>query len=132
MTEINKIFSQEYMSLEVGSLVTATIRRSAVNKKMEVGVVYDVYSLSGQRGVSILFESGGYDGWSLEEFLVGKIRALPVEPSKSCSTYRFESVGKLYEHYIRGLFDIAFNEALDARSKLEKQNRWWWNSAELK
>jgi hypothetical protein len=53
-------------AIQVGSLAIAT-RASGVSDMGERGVCYEVYTLGGRPGYSLLFEQGRYDGFSPED-----------------------------------------------------------------
>lgn len=91
--------------IKVGSLVIAK-RASGVNAASERGVCYEVYQLGGRPGYSILFERGGYDGFSpqdVEMFLHATGQHCPA-----VADYRFANVTRLARDFAEGRFAEAF------------------------
>jgi len=88
--------------MRVGTIVTIE-RASAINKAGERGVVYEDYG----SGVSIIFESGGYDGFSLDDLQVFGVKEVGV--CSLLSGYNFTNVMRLSEDFSRGLFKPGFN-----------------------
>jgi hypothetical protein len=91
--------------IRVGTLVTAK-RASGVCTAGERGVCYEVYELGGRPGYGILFERGGYDGFSpqdVEMFLDVTDRVCP-----EVADYRFANVTQLRLAFVQGRFAAAF------------------------
>ena len=97
---------------EVGSVVKAGKVFMNVTPGMK-GVVYERYDRTGfddndddNTGVSIIFESGDYDGFSrfdLDHLNIGHTGIL----DHRLRYYRFENVGVLTEDFRRGMFNHA-------------------------
>lgn len=97
----------------IGTLVHAS-KSSAVNRADEVGVVYAHYARSdGSHGVSIVFESGGFDGWSRRDLQACCVLALtpPSRPHPQAACYSFSSTLGLSFDYHRGEFAAPFTAA---------------------
>ncbi len=118
----------EFENLAVGSLVTSTTKSCLVHGEHEVGMVYEVYDMCGQKGVSILFENGRYDGWSESDFGTFGLRGLGQASNPTYSSYRFENVTVLGNQYRAGAFAEAFAEAKDQVGALREISPWWWRS----
>lgn len=90
-----------YESIASGTLVLMA-RESGVNKAGEVGVVYEVYDRGeGLPGISIIFENGGYCGYSFPDWaLLGG-----VVLGSTQMEYDFTTVGDLVADYHSGAFD---------------------------
>jgi hypothetical protein len=91
--------------IQVGTLVLAK-RASAVCAAGERGVCYEVYKLGGRPGYSIIFQAGGYDGFSpddVEIFLDVTGRVCPA-----VADYRFSNVNRLASDFEEGPFAAAF------------------------
>jgi hypothetical protein len=55
-------------ALQVGSKVRVTRAFPAIGvREGEVGWVYEAYTIGSHRGVSVIFENGGYDGFGQED-----------------------------------------------------------------
>lgn len=81
-------------------------RDSGVCRAGEHGVCYEVYTIGGRPGWSILFERGGYDGFSPSDVfrfldITGKICA-------EVACYEFTNVNRLTRDYSEGRFADAF------------------------
>jgi hypothetical protein len=91
--------------LQVGSLVTAK-RASGVCATGERGVCYERYQLDGRPGYGIIFQGGGYDGFSpadVEMFLDVTGRVCP-----EVADYRFTNVTQLTRDFAEGRIATAF------------------------
>jgi hypothetical protein len=91
--------------IHVGSLVVAK-RASGVCAAGERGVCYERYQLGGRPGYGILFQGGGYDGFSpndVEMFLDVTDRVCP-----EVADYRFTNVTQLDRDFRAGRFAAAF------------------------
>ena len=91
--------------LRLGSLVVAK-KAAGVCHAGDTGVVYKVYRLCDRAGWGIIFESGGYDGFSacdVECFLT-----VTGEVCESLSGYVFHNVRCLSDDFARGRFAPAF------------------------
>ncbi len=91
--------------IRVGTLVVAR-RASGVCAAGERGVCYERYRLDGRPGYGILFQGGGYDGFSptdVELFLdvTGQVCA-------EVAGYRFANVTQLRRDFEQGRFAAAF------------------------
>lgn len=89
----------------VGARVYA-LADTAVCSAQEPGVVYDAYEFGAHAGRSVIFEKGGYDGFStaeLERFLIPEGSTDP-ETEK----YVFHSAGRLARDHSLGVFRFAF------------------------
>ena len=96
------------MNIDVGTLVIAK-KDSAIFKRGERGVCYEVYTLEDRPGYSFIFERGRYDGFSpfdVQLFLDVLDVSIP-----SIESYHFQNVLKLVEDYRRGRFSEAFRAA---------------------
>lgn len=91
--------------MERGRVVRAK-RQSAINNQGEIGVVYDKYEIAGRQGWGIIFESGGYDGFSPEDVELF-VDALPIIDTNA-GDYRFANVCNLSTDYDAGYFNGAF------------------------
>jgi hypothetical protein len=92
-------------TIHVGTIVTAA-RSSGVCRAGERGVCYEVYSLARRPGYGIIFEHGGYDGFSPEDvqaFLHVTDRVCP-----SVAGYQFTNVVRLKRDFEAGRFTAAF------------------------
>jgi hypothetical protein len=106
------------MNLTLGQRVIAT-RDSGVCSKGERGVVYEEYTIGNHEGVSIIFEKGGYDGFSERDV------QLMIEPLEEfCPfgrSYQFRNVGQVSADHRAGRFAFSKEgEALrqDVRRRL--------------
>ena len=90
----------------VGAVVIAK-RDSGVCRAGERGVCYEVYDRGdGTVGHGVLFERGGYDGFSPEDVeLFLELTGIVVAQLED---YQFEHVGGLLRDYRRGVFRAAF------------------------
>lgn len=92
----------EWDDLRVGDGICA-LRSSAVNPAGAIGVVYEVYEIDGRKGVSIIFGHGGYDGWSLHDYVLFDLYRV----GSTDLAYTFTNVGQLQDDFYRGVFDRA-------------------------
>jgi hypothetical protein len=92
-------------STVVGSRVRAR-QTSAVCDAGEAGVVYEVYARGdGSEGISVIFASGRYDGFSpaeIERFLEVSNEIVP-----GVAGYAFRSALALERDFAAGVFDAA-------------------------
>lgn len=104
----------------VGAVVVIA-RASAINRANEIGVVYEHYRI-GHDGISIIFEGGGYDGFSprdLEAFGVSRIAAdEPIDTG--AAKYRYRTANRLQADFQTGKFAAAFAWG---RARLQKADR---------
>lgn len=101
------------MNLELGSIVTAGRKVGDVEAGMK-GVVYELYDRTGWdkdggTGYGIIFETGFYDGFSSFDLDVCKIQDTG-KVDMAISRYRFTNVGRLYQEYLDGWFDLALGQ----------------------
>ena len=71
----------------------------------EPGLVVEEYSLGGRQGRTLLFKSGNYDGFSIEDLNVFIVPEGTVD--KACSCYAFSNVGRLAQDHQKKLFDFS-------------------------
>ena len=90
--------------LTVGDVVRCTVDILG-NEAVSKGVVYEIYNIGEGAGVSVIFENGEYDGFSPTEQvqLLERIRHSP-----DLAGYQFKNVITVYEDYVNGVFDSAF------------------------
>ena len=95
----------------VGALIQAE-RGSGVNRAGEIGVVYEQYEIGPVAGVSVLFERGGFDGFSHADIEVFGVMPLtsPSDPHRTAARYRFRSAAILASDYSSGRFSECFND----------------------
>lgn len=108
--------------LSVGSRVYCA-RTCGIAKAEEPGIVYESYTLGGRKGVSIIFENGGYDGFSPEDCA---IFILPEGSScPKASAYHFSNVGQLANDHRAKKFDFSSHRpfAEIERSEIEPSAR---------
>ena len=91
--------------MKVGQIIKAKLG-TAVNSRNEVGVCYEAYREGNRAGWGIIFEDGGYDGFSPEE--VRKFLVVSDHIDQTLKNYEFTSVLRLRDDYDRGLFSNAF------------------------
>jgi hypothetical protein len=91
--------------IEVGSQVIAK-RASGVNTAGERGVCYEVYQLGGRPGYSIIFERGGYDGFSPDD--VEMFLTVTGQHCPAVADYHFSNVLRLQRDFEEGRFAAAF------------------------
>jgi hypothetical protein len=97
--------TQTHPPIQVGILVFAK-RASGVCAAGERGVCYERYQLGGRPGYGILFEGGGYDGFTLDDvalFLHVTKRVCP-----EVAGYRFTNVTRLQRDFQEARFAAAF------------------------
>jgi hypothetical protein len=95
----------KHPSIKVGSQVIAK-RASGVNAAGERGVCYEVYQLGGRPGYSIIFERGGYDGFSPDD--VGMFLHVTGQLCPDVADYHFSNVTRLKRDFDEGRFAVAF------------------------
>jgi hypothetical protein len=92
-------------TLQIGGLVTAKLT-TGVCEKGEKGVCYEVYQIGNRPGYSVIFERGGYDGFSPGDV------ALMLQPIgkllPELANYQFQNVGILQRDFEQGRFAPAF------------------------
>jgi hypothetical protein len=91
--------------IRVGTLVIAR-RASGVCAAGERGVCYEVYQLDGRPGYGILFQHGGYDGFSPDD--VALFLDITGRVCPAVADYRFTNVTRLHRDYREGRFVAAF------------------------
>ncbi len=91
--------------LEIGDIVTLKIDLLG-NPKSSEGVVYEKYSLGEKGGVSVIFENGEYDGFSVGE---QKEYLERIGHDITLEDYVFVNVMKLSQDFDNGVFDSVFN-----------------------
>lgn len=89
----------------VGARVYA-LADTAVCSAQEPGVVYDAYEFGAHAGRSVIFEKGGYDGFSTAELQRFLIPEGSVDPK--ASAYVFHNAGRLARDHTLGVFSFAF------------------------
>jgi Family of unknown function (DUF6166) len=97
--------SQTLPPIQLGSLVTAK-RASGVCAAGERGVCYELYKLNGRPGYGILFEAGGYDGFSPDD--VEMFLDVTGQVCPDVAGYRFSNVMQLDRDFRAGRFAAAF------------------------
>lgn len=97
------------ITMLVGTIVKLK-RECLDNPKDTKGVCYERYDRGkGEEGVSIIFENGKHDGFSLEE---QKEILIPIGISEDLMSYEFEYVGKLIEDFRKGIFNGVFKREI--------------------
>jgi hypothetical protein len=91
--------------LQIGSLVIAK-HTTAVCAPGERGVCYETYTLGDRPGGSILFERGGYDGFSPPD--VAALLEITGQVCPEVADYEFKNVGRLADDFRRGRFAPAW------------------------
>jgi hypothetical protein len=95
----------KHPSIKVGSQVIAK-RASGVNAAGERGVCYEVYQLDGRPGYSIIFERGGYDGFSPQDVEI--FLHVTGQHCPAVADYHFNNVTRLKRDFDEGRFAAAF------------------------
>ena len=90
----------------LGAKVYAS-RSCGVCQSGERGVVVEEYWLGSRAGRTILFERGGYDGFSPEDLELFVVAEGSI--ANDLAGYRFEGVHRLLNDLRRGLFQSAFD-----------------------
>lgn len=90
--------------LNVGDIVKLKVDMLG-NPEGTQGVVYEVYHLGEDRGVSVIFENGEYDGFSPTEQNEYLER---IGHAKTIADYKFVNVIKVSQDFEVGVFDEAF------------------------
>lgn len=90
--------------MDVGTLVSLKVSCLG-NSVGSIGVVYENYN----RGASVIFKNGAYDGFSEEE---QKMFLEEIGFCEEVSYYNFVSVVRLSEDFRKGFFDPVFKRAL--------------------
>lgn len=95
----------------VGAVIQAE-RESAVNRAGEIGVVYEQYAIGRVAGVSILFERGGFDGFSQADVEACGVMPLtaPARPHRMAVDYRLRCAATLRIDYESGRFAECFSD----------------------
>lgn len=93
--------------MKKGQIVRAKKNCGTVCVVGEQGVAVDEYRMGGRVGWTILFENGGYDGFSAEEvdMFLDKVDAIDT----TAQQYSFKNVMQLTRDYEKGLFAKAFS-----------------------
>jgi hypothetical protein len=91
--------------IQVGTLVIAK-RASGVCAAGERGVCYELYQLGGRPGYGILFQRGGYDGFSPDD--VARFLDVTGRVCPAVADYRFTNVTRLAQDFRDGRFADAF------------------------
>lgn len=91
--------------MKVGQIVKAKLG-TAVNSRGEVGVCYEAYRIGNRAGWGILFEDGGYDGFSPED--VRKFLVVSDHICESVKDYVFKNVTQLQRDMAYGKFADCF------------------------
>lgn len=94
-------------TLKVGSRVLARVT-TAICQAGELGLVYEIYSSHRhpqQPGVSVIFQHGGYDGFSYREQKSMLLNTGELEPSMI--DYQFTNVINLCRDYEQGRFHFS-------------------------
>lgn len=89
----------------VGARVYA-LADTAVCSAHEPGVVYDAYEFGAHAGRSVIFEKGGYDGFSTDELQRFLIPEGSTDPK--AASYVFQSAGRLARDHSLGVFSFIF------------------------
>lgn len=117
----------EALMPEVGAVMEAGKAFGDVEPGM-LGVVYERYDRTNfdfdredNIGVSILFETGFYDGFSMHDLEACSVRYTGKVDQLS-SYYQFENVGQLDEDFRRGIFDRALGKKPEPEPQPAKQN----------
>ncbi len=95
------------IELKVGNLVFAK-HSTAINHEGEHGICVGVYEIGGRAGYDIIFERGGYDGFSPDEVELILIKTGFLQ---QYSRYCFTNVMQLDKDYKNGYFKDAFKQA---------------------
>jgi hypothetical protein len=91
--------------IQVGTLVIAK-HASGVCAAGERGVCYERYQLDGRPGYGILFQRGGYDGFSPDD--VDMLLDVTGRVCPDVADYSFTNVTQLARDYQKGRFAAAF------------------------
>lgn len=79
------------------------------NPKDSRGICYEVYNRGkGEKGVSVIFENGKYDGFSPEEQME---LLIPIGISEDLLNYKFQNIEKLREEFKKGIFDSSLGKS---------------------
>jgi hypothetical protein len=97
--------TQTHPPIQVGTLVIAK-RASGVCAAGERGVCYELYKLDGRPGYGILFQNGGYDGFSPDD--VEMILDVTGRLCPDVADYSFANVTQLSRDFQAGRFAVAF------------------------
>lgn len=68
----------------------------------EPGLVVEVYELGSRPGCTVLFKSGGYDGFSIDELQSMLVPEGSLDAFASC--YAFKNVQRLFNNWQAGVF----------------------------
>lgn len=96
------------VTLRVGAIVVAKLSTQVCDPG-DRGVVYEQCSINGRPGWSVLFQGGGFDGFSRGE--VDELLTVTGEICASVIDYRFTSVLQLCRDFEAGRFAAAFPAA---------------------
>ena len=103
----------------VGARVYAK-RSSGVCSKGEAGLVIEDYSIGGEGGRTIIFESGNYDGFSEKDLMLFVLAEGSID--RGCSSYIYTNAMRLSQDYQKGLFDFSYFQPFNAfMAKKEKE-----------
>ena len=91
--------------LQIGDIVEIKIDLLG-NPEGSEGVVYEKYNLGEKGGVSVIFENGEHDGFSVAE---QKDYLERIGHEESLEDYVFVNVMKLTQDFDNGVFDVVFN-----------------------
>ncbi len=91
--------------IQLGTLVIAK-RASGICAAGECGVCYELYQLDGRPGYGVLFQGGGYDGFSPDD--VAMILEVTDRVCPAVADYRFTNVTRLAQDFREGRFADAF------------------------
>lgn len=97
----------ESSTLKVGSRVLARVT-TAICQEGELGLVYETYTSHyhpQQPGVSVIFQRGGYDGFSYRDQIRMLLNTGEIEPSMI--GYQFTNVINLCRDYEQGRFHFS-------------------------
>lgn len=95
--------------MKIGQLVKSKVK-TGVCEPNEVGVCVEEYSIGLHKGWQVIFENGGYDGFSKYDCET-MLDTLPLLDEATFRNYTFTSVLSLRQHYENGYFSKAFETA---------------------
>ena len=99
------------LNLNIGDIVVLKVEMLG-NTPGTRGVIYDKYpdfDIPNANGVSIIFENGDYDGFSVEEQDIFLTKEKTFDVSDKIKNYKFENVMKVSRDFDNGLWNEVFN-----------------------